>query len=344
MCENLDWNVGRLLKKLSELGIAENTIVIYFSDNGPNGWRWNSGMRGRKGSTDEGGVRSPFFIRWPGKIKPGTTISHISGAIDLLPTLADMAGINIIGNKKLDGISIKPLFLGSEPSWSERMYFNAWKGQVSVRTQKYRLDAVGRLYDMDADPGQKKDISEEHPDIKAQLVKAVNNWKKETMSGINNRPFPVGHPGSKVTYLPARDGKPHGNITRSNRYPNCSFFTNWLSTNDSISWDVEVLTAGKYEAQVYYTCKQENVGVNLELSFANSKTQGKITEAYDTALIGAKQDRVPRIESYVKEFKSMQLGILNMPQAHDTLLLRAKDIPGKQAIDVRYVVLTRIKN
>ena len=72
MCENIDWNVGRLLKKLDELEIADNTIVIYFCDNGPNGRRWNGGMKGIKGSTDEGGVRSPFFFRWPAKVKPGT--------------------------------------------------------------------------------------------------------------------------------------------------------------------------------------------------------------------------------------------------------------------------------
>jgi len=70
MCENIDWNVGRVLKLLEELQVEEDTIVIYFSDNGPNGWRWNGGMRGRKGSTDEGGVRSPLAIRWPRKIPP----------------------------------------------------------------------------------------------------------------------------------------------------------------------------------------------------------------------------------------------------------------------------------
>ena len=61
MCENIDWNVGRVLKKLDELKLADNTIVLYFSDNGPNSWRWNGGMKGRKGSTDEGGVRSPLL-------------------------------------------------------------------------------------------------------------------------------------------------------------------------------------------------------------------------------------------------------------------------------------------
>ena len=109
MCENIDWNVGRVLKKLDELKLADNTIVIYFSDNGPNSYRWNGGMKGRKGSTDEGGVRVPMLVRWPGQIKPGTKIEQIAGAIDLLPTLADMAGISLDKKTPLDGISLKPL-------------------------------------------------------------------------------------------------------------------------------------------------------------------------------------------------------------------------------------------
>ena len=97
MCENLDRNVGRVLRRLDELKLTENTIVIYFHDNGPNSVRWNGGMKGRKGSTDEGGVRSPFLIRWPAKIKPGTVVPEISGAIDVLPTLAQLAGVPLTG-------------------------------------------------------------------------------------------------------------------------------------------------------------------------------------------------------------------------------------------------------
>ena len=69
--DKLTNDVLMILKKLDELKLAEDTIVVYFHDNGPNGWRWNGGMKGRKGSTDEGGVRSPFLIRWPGKIRAG---------------------------------------------------------------------------------------------------------------------------------------------------------------------------------------------------------------------------------------------------------------------------------
>src|SRR5437763_2090196 len=121
MCENIDWNVGRVLAKLDELKLAGDTIVIYFSDNGPNSWRWNGCMKGRKGSVDEGGVRAPFLIRWPGHIKPRTTVTRIAGAIDLLPTLADMAGIPIASTKPLDGKSIKPLLTGEKVNWPDRM-------------------------------------------------------------------------------------------------------------------------------------------------------------------------------------------------------------------------------
>ncbi|HBL45818.1 MAG TPA: N-acetylgalactosamine 6-sulfate sulfatase, partial [Planctomycetaceae bacterium] len=80
-----DWNVGRVLKQLNSLGITDDTIVIYFSDNGPNGVRWNGDMKGKKGSLDEGGVRSPFVIRWPGHLPAGHEVNQIAGAIDLFP-------------------------------------------------------------------------------------------------------------------------------------------------------------------------------------------------------------------------------------------------------------------
>ncbi len=74
MCENIDWNVGRLLQQLDDLGLTENTIVVYFSDNGPNFYRWIDGLRDRKASTNEGGTRVPMFMRWPGHIPAGKSI------------------------------------------------------------------------------------------------------------------------------------------------------------------------------------------------------------------------------------------------------------------------------
>ena len=117
MCENIDWNVGRVLEKLDDLGIADNTIVVYFHDNGPNGVRWNGDMKGRKGSIDEGGVRTAMHMRWPAKFEKGKVVKQIGSGIDLHPTLADLAGIPTVNKKRLDGRSLKPLLLEDNPDW-----------------------------------------------------------------------------------------------------------------------------------------------------------------------------------------------------------------------------------
>lgn len=340
MCENIDWNVGRVLAKLEELKIAGDTIVLYFSDNGPASWRWNGGMKGKKGSVDEGGLRVPFLIRWPGRIQPKTIIPQISGAIDLLPTLADMAGIPVASKKPLDGKSIKPLLLKARDNWPDRTLFSLWNNKVSARTQQYRLDPTGRLFDIAADPQQDRDISRDKPEVAAKLREAVSEWSKEMlpMVGKDDRPFTVGY--SKTTMLPARDGVPGGGVERSAGPPNCSFFRNWTKADDRITWDIEVGRSGQYNAAIYYTCHPEDAGSTVELSFLGESVAAKVSPGWDPPLIGAEDDRVPRGESYVKDFKPLQLGTIRLNKARGRLTLRALNIPGKQVADVRYIVLT----
>lgn len=345
MCENIDWNVGRILRKLDELNLAERTIVIYFSDNGPNGWRWNDGMKGRKGSTDEGGVRSPFFIRWPAKIRGGRHVPQIAGAIDLLPTLASLADIPIVGDKPLDGVSLEPLLTSSPDAaipWPDRMIFSYWAGKVSVRTQRYRLDEAGRLFDMQADPGQERGIAREHPEIAEPLEKAVDAWKREMLPGLTDdrRPFPVGDPKFPATWLPARDGVPHGGVQRSAKAPNCSYFENFARTTDSITWDIDVLSDGDYEAVVHYACPQQDIGSTVELRIGEARLETRISEPHDPPLLGAENDRVPRRgESYVKDFKPLLLGTMHLKSGRGTLTLRPLAVPGKQAMEVRMIEL-----
>lgn len=342
MVENIDWNVGRLLDGLDALDLAEDTMIIFLSDNGPNGWRWNGGMRGRKGSTDEGGVRVPAFVRWPGHIEAGTTIPQIAGAIDLLPTLTDMADLPTVGEKPLDGVSLEPLLLGTGEIRPDRKLFSHWNGQVSVRTQQYRLDHEGRLYDIAADPGQRRDVSDQHPEVAERLRQAVAQWREEVLPSAGaggDRPFPVGYPAFPTTFLPARDGVAHGSIERSNQFPNASFFTNWTRPDDRITWDVEVATPGRYEAVVYYTAPEENLGAAVELRFKGRRVRAMVDEAHDPPLVGADRDRVPRQESYVKDFEPLRLGVLFMQDGRGTLTLRATDVPGPAVMDVRYVRL-----
>lgn len=346
MCENIDWNVGRLMERLKALRLEENTIVLYFHDNGPNSWRWNGGMKGRKGSTDDGGVRSPLFIRWPGKIEPGKNIASISAAIDLLPTLTDLAGIDPLVKKPLDGMSLKPLLLESQPAWPDRMIFNHWDGKVSVRTQQYRLDDSRKLFDMQRDQGQRQNIANQMLPVAETLSAEVQRWREEVLSELptsDTRSFPLGHPDTRYTQLPARDGQPHGNIKRSNRFPNASFFTNWIHVEDKISWNIEVVESGDFEVVLYYTCPQKDAGSTVELSFGESRLKGHIAEGFDPPLRGMENDRVERTESYVKDFKALNLGVVHLEKGEGQLTLQALRIPGSTVMDFRLLMFERVE-
>ncbi|WP_439473696.1 arylsulfatase [Algoriphagus formosus] len=346
MCENIDWNVGRLMTKLEELGMLENTIVLYLSDNGPNGWRWNGGMRGRKGSTDEGGVRSPLAIQWKGQIEAGTIIPQIAFTPDLLPTLADLAGIPLETDKALDGKSLKPLLLKEEREWPERLLVSHWGNQTSVRSQDFRLDHEDRLYHIPSDPGQQVDVSEDYVAIKEKLLTKKKEWIASVLVELpenDTRNFTIGHPDFANTQIPARDGQAHGTIQRSNRWPNDSFFTNWTSTEDKITWEVEVLEAGKYEVEIYYTCAEENMAPMMRLSLGNASLSGPVDLPHNPPLEGMEYDRVPRGESYVKDFRPFTLGTIDLEKGVGTLSLEATQIPGNQAIDFRLMTLRRLE-
>lgn len=345
MCENIDWNVGRLVDHLKGLELDDNTIVLYFSDNGPNSWRWNGGMKGKKGSTDEGGVRSPLVMKWNGNIQPGKKIPQITSVLDLLPTLMDLAGLQTELPRPLDGKSLKTLLLGKNPEWEERYIVHNWKNKISVRTQDYKLDSENRLYNMQLDAGQEQDIAEFETERTKRMMAIKEQWKREVYSELpltDERTFPIGHPDFKYSQVPARDGVAHGNITRSNRWPNCSFFTNWTSTDDYISWQVEVLERGAFEVGLYYTCATSDVGATIELKFGIDSLQTQIQKAHDPPLFGMENDRVERMESYVKDFKRMDMGTINLEKGKGQMTLRAVDIPGSMAMDFRLLMLERV--
>lgn len=342
MCENIDWNVGRVLDALDRTGLREDTIVLYFSDNGPNSWRWNGGMKGRKGHLDEGGLRAPCLVRWPGKIPAGKRVSPIAGAIDLLPTFADLAEVPLRSKLPLDGRSLKPLLVGEGATWPDRTLVSLHNKRLSLRTQRYRLDPEGRLYDMVADPMQERDVAAAQPDVAAKLRAEAAQWLALMLPlvGADQRPCPVGY--ARNTILPARDGEAGGGIERSSRHPNCSFFRKWKSTQDTMSWEVEVGAAGWYEATLYYTCKEGQTGSRIELAFAGSQIEAEITEAFDPPLEGAEADRVPREESYVKAFRPLVLGRLRLPQQSGPLRLRALSVAKQEVADVWQVALRRV--
>ena len=341
MCENIDVNVGRALSKIENLGIKENTIVLYFSDNGPNSFRFNGGMKGRKGSTDEGGVRSPGFISWPGKLPAGKTVAQICGAIDILPTLISLSGISRVGDKPLDGKDLSKLLFDSDPQWPDRMIFSNWAGKTSVRTEQHRLDDKGALFDMKNDPGQTKNIEVKEPVLAKKLSDAVAQWRKDVIpKNSDERPIPVGFTQMPMTPLPARDGTSSGKIKRSANAPNCSYFVNWNSKEDRINWDIEVNKQGTYTVEILYACPLKDAGSTIEISFNESKLVTKVLQGWDPPLI-TDQDVIarPAAESIMKDFNILEAGKIKLSKGKGDLVLRALEVPGKEVMQVRAINL-----
>ena len=343
MCENIDGNVGRMLAVLREQRIDRDTIVVYFSDNGPNGPRWNGGMKGHKGSVDEGGVRSPLLVRWPARVPAGLVVTPVAAAVDLYPTLVELAGIDRVGDRPFDGISLAPWLLGKGGDPPDRILFHHWAGRTSARDQRHRLDAAGRLFDLSEDPGQARNVAADRPRDVKRLAEAVARWKRDVLAELparDDRPFPVGFPAFPRAVLPARDGVPHGGVHRSAGAPNCSFFTHWTAPDDRISWPVEVHTAGRYEAILHYTCTPADVGSELELRLNEARWVGAIRVPFDPPLRGRESDRVPRAgESYVKDFRPLSLGVVELPAGMGEVSLLATKVAGKQIADVRALEL-----
>ena len=172
----VDKDVGRVMQKLKDLGIDDNTLVIFSSDNGANDeciepLKSTGGLRGFKRILYEGGIRAPFIARMPGKIAPGTTSDVLTTSVDFMPTAADLAGVPQPSG--IDGISILPTLLGQKQAKQhDSLYFEIYEPyfQQSVRLgdwKGYRLGTKAplELYDLKADPAEKQDIAAAHPDI-----------------------------------------------------------------------------------------------------------------------------------------------------------------------------------
>ncbi|MDR8394556.1 arylsulfatase [Aliifodinibius sp. S!AR15-10] len=206
MITNIDDNLGRLEQKLQELKLAENTIVIYMTDNGTaagfsqregKDYGYNADLRGTKGSEYEGGHRVPFAIRWPDAgIEGGKELPHLLAHIDVLPTLADLAGLTYVETKELDGRSFAPLLHDEDATWDSRTLIvdsqrteNLVKWRRSaVMDDTWRLINGQELYHIKDDISQHNDVASEHPEVVNRLRESYNKWWTSLAEqGVNER-------------------------------------------------------------------------------------------------------------------------------------------------------------
>ena len=268
MITNIDENFGRLRATLDELGIADNTILIFMTDNGTatgveldadqfpreGPGSYNAGMRGKKGSAYEGGHRVPFLIRYPnGHIAGDRDIDALTSYVDFMPTLLDLCGVEVPAGRTFHGQSLAPLLRGADDAtWADRV--NVCDTQRVADPVKWRKSAVmkgkwrlidGRaLYDLGADPGQRQDIAAEHPDTVAELRAAYDEWW-ELVSEQFDRDEPMALGG---------DDQPVKLTTHDIRNEACNAVWNQRQVRagqvTSGFWAVDVKEAGRYQIEL----------------------------------------------------------------------------------------------
>lgn len=186
----MDDSIGTILEALETHGVADNTIVIFFSDNGGSGSADNSPLRGRKGMVLEGGVRVPCIVRWPGVTEPGTVSDEFLTALELFPTLCAAAGIEPPEGITLDGFDMRPALAGGA-SEREEMYWQR-RTQKAARVGDWKwvdADRGAGLYDLSEDIGEKNDLSEERPEILKMMREKFTAWRAAMDAAEPRRPF-----------------------------------------------------------------------------------------------------------------------------------------------------------
>lgn len=266
MVANIDENVGRLLAKLRDLGLERDTIVVFLTDNGPAGKRYNAGMRGTKGTVYEGGIRVPCFVRWPARIRPGTRVQPIAAHIDLMPTLLDACGTAAPKGLRLDGVSLLPLLLEQKVDWPQRRLFFQWhRGDepvafrnCAVLTERWKMVDGKELYDLIVDPAEQNDVAAQHPDVAERLRADYEAWLKDVSATRG--------------YAPPRIvvGTEHENpvtLTRQDwRSP-----TGWADEHCG-HWEIRIAEAGVFDVTAEFPKNTEGETVRLRIGADEWKT------------------------------------------------------------------------
>lgn len=271
MITNIDYNMAKLRVKLDTLGIENNTILIWMTDNGTSaGCRvdrkgfvldgYNAGMRGMKGWEYDGGHRVPFFLFWPdGGFTEGRDVDNLTAHIDILPTLIELCGIKIPPNLKFSGISLVPLLSGKNENWPERVivtdsqrieYPIKWR-KSSTMSNRWRLINGVELNDIIADPGQRKDVAKDHPNVIQELRRHYEKWWDLVSATFDEEcPIIVGSEHEKITRLTTHDW--HGKF--------CAWHQGLIRQGMKCNgyWIIEVSKDGKYELELRRWPKEED--------------------------------------------------------------------------------------
>jgi len=293
MITNIDDNFKKLEDKLDELGLTENTILIFTTDNGTSAGRstYNAGLQGGKGSQFDGGHRVPFFIHWPnGEITGGKDIDNLVANYDLLPTFVDLLDLDFNPVKPLDGKSLVPLIKEENPEWENRiLYIDTQREQNLIKYRKYavmddnwRLVDGDKLYNITNDRGQKNNVIDQYPEVAARLAEGYERWWQSFLDeGVDEKYayIKVGSPKENPTRISAHDqivGR-YSPVWHQN-----GAITGEQSTG---KWKIEFVEDGEYSITLRRFPRESGLAINETFP-----AQEKRIELDQTAPEGVKND------------------------------------------------------
>ncbi len=295
MITNIDQNVGKVFAKLDQLGITEDTLVLFLVDNGPNTRRYVGQRRGMKGEVHDGGIRSPLWLHWPARFAAGLECDQLAAHIDLTPTILDACGVPCPANVHFDGISLLPLLEGRAATGTERtIVIQSHRGDEPVRyhhfmirDQRWKLlhstgfgrerfegDPQFELYDMISDPQESRNLVAQHPDVVERLKQAYDAWFDDVSS---TRPD---------NYAPPRIwiGTPHENPTVLTRQ---DWRQGTWAPRSIGHWELHVADAGTYDILLDFDPEAEPATATLQIGAA--QRQASVAASASTCAFHALQ-------------------------------------------------------
>lgn len=348
MVENMDDGVGRILGKLDELKLAENTLVIFTSDNGglatsgnPTGIPAtnNAPLREGKGYLYEGGIRVPLIVRWPGHVKPDTVSDAPTSSIDLFATIADVCGVKPA--QPVDGISIKTVFEGGPPPQRDALYWHyphyspqGGRPGGAIRQGDYKLIEFyerGRreLFNLDQDPSESTNLIDREPERAAQMAGRLKAWLKDVSAAMPT-PNPDFVPDEQADdgslTLLAETADVHGVMLRYEPLPHKNTLGFWVRKDDWASWDFRLTKPGQFTLEILQGCGPGSEGSHVEFTVGDQHVVAEVVKTHG-------------FQDFVK--RSIGTITLDEPGAY-TLSVKPLSKPGAAVMDLRQVRLVPV--
>ena len=330
----VDENVGRLLQTIDATGLADRTAVIFMSDNGGVSSHFKAGLRGHKGTVYEGGIRVPFFIRWPDHFPAGAKVDAMAQHIDVLPTLCELIGAPLPAGRVIDGKSVLSLIRQGGGETPHDYLFHQWcrvrpdaNQNWAIHGRRYKL-ANGELFDLQTDPGETKNLAAQQPEIARDLRGVFEKWFADVTAGqdYSRVPIEIGREDENPVEIDITWGEPVGKKVRPQyRHYNRDTIEDWTEPGDSVRWKIEVVKAGMYEVTFVSGCRPGDAGSKFRVSVGEASLDGVVEPTAGREL-----------------FQSFRIGTLVLPAGPAALEIRPLSITGSELMALHKIWLRRL--